>query len=353
MYSDSLNLFCKSIFENPAPRYSLLPKERAYYFSKLSVSYPNLLSGDFELWELDALEVNSRNFKITQAYNPQIYSLKELKKEADLNTLRIRHDFINTTPQISSLLPQIYSDIDGCTVSTNITDCGCVLTRFFDGKYLNPSLQRHVTALCSALDILTPLDISQPSLSHFPICNHHKHLNEVIDVFDHFYSLNHVDIDSLDLHLFDLLHIAKDEIMKNCDHMSNLDFPDDIVLSHFDLHPLNILFDDMSSTLRLVDIDSLFLGPSYIALSYAAFRLQRALFISSSNYTSGSLLTTLKASFGPYCASASNETLMLYAKYELLRRISLVLKLNYKQKNSCWNKVLNSLICGVFECNYL
>ena len=353
MYSDFISLFRPSIFESIQPQYRILPAKYSQQYFKLLLNYPKLFSLPFELWELDALEVNSRNYKITQGCDAISLSLKQLNENSDLDSLRIRHQFLLSYAVSSSLFPLIYTDIYGSTISHCISKSGCVISRFVEGRYYNTISQTEADSLCVAIKKLSMTDISRPELSNFPRCNQHKQLDEIISTFEYFYSIKYDKIRTVGLNEYNLLQAMRSDLFSILNLISRLDFPEDIILSHFDLHPLNILIDNKSSKIWLVDIDSLFLGPSYIALAYAAFRLQRALYILSSTYIPGKFLISLKAAFGPYCASLHNDTIMLYAKYELLRRISLVLILNYKYHNSKWNKILESLIAGIYECDYL
>jgi len=109
---------------------------------------------------------------------------------------------------------------------------------------------------------------------------------------------------------------------------------------HFDLHPHNLLFDDTG--LRCVlDLESVVVVPYEIATTFNCFKLARKTV--AMGYLPLKDMHTMVARYFDVA------TLYPFAQFELLRRITVILQLHYKEHNTKWDQDLHKHLAGLKE----
>ena len=112
--------------------------------------------------------------------------------------------------------------------------------------------------------------------------------------------------------------------------------------SHYDLHPHNLLMQG-NSLVALLDFDSCSVQKPGFGLAFSLLKLVRQTVVCQKKQQSPALLAKqfikiLKKTLD--IDEAFYQQLPLFAEAEVLRRIALILRLNFEQGNSDWNHVL-------------
>jgi hypothetical protein len=122
---------------------------------------------------------------------------------------------------------------------------------------------------------------------------------------------------------------------------STLDFSQ---LHHFDLHPHNFLF--RNNVLQAVlDLESISVVPYEIATAFNIYKLARKA-VATHNMTLEEVRKVAGAFF-------NLEYLQPFSTYELIRRLGVVLKLHYLEKNKVWDQDLLKHLTGLREADLI
>jgi len=127
--------------------------------------------------------------------------------------------------------------------------------------------------------------------------------------------------------------------------------------AHIDLHPHNIIMrgNDVAS---ILDFDSCMMAPVTRVVGFAAYKLMRQACVNgnskSRNDPEKSAATFLEALFRGFAMSNRDRRLLpLQAKAEVMRRLALILRLNFEDQDFNWNWVLPIHLSGLHEIDHL
>jgi thiamine kinase-like enzyme len=116
---------------------------------------------------------------------------------------------------------------------------------------------------------------------------------------------------------------------------------------HSDLHPHNLLADD-SEKIWVIDHESFKFMPVSVYRGFSIFKLFRKS-ISNNHCTVKEIKDLIVSNY----TKQETDEMLIGAQVELIRRIVLVLTLNYFQKDNRWNADLIKHTNGLSECNVL
>ena len=119
--------------------------------------------------------------------------------------------------------------------------------------------------------------------------------------------------------------------------------------SHFDLHPLNIVT-SKSGECCLLDIDSLLVGPKELAWAYFLFRMARKRICTDGSDSESISRIACDLTIG---GRPDLKEAIPFARKEVLRRLSKVLRLNIEHGVTKWNRAAVILVQNIEECNFI
>ena len=114
--------------------------------------------------------------------------------------------------------------------------------------------------------------------------------------------------------------------------------------AHFDIHPHNLLFKD-GKLISIIDLESIVSVRHILAISFSLFKIARKCFIKK-NIKKGEFHNLIKNHF-------NLEEIKVYTQIELCRRLLLIMKLHYLDKNDEWDFDLIKHFTGIKESNYM
>lgn len=123
------------------------------------------------------------------------------------------------------------------------------------------------------------------------------------------------------------------------------------MLTHFDLHPHNILIRDSQVT-SILDFESCKTMPICYSLAYSGLKLCRQAIVNNGDIKIASsigkkYIEILSANFhyiDPYVSNFVD-----YANIETMRRLCVIFKTNIEEKSAKWNHVLPILLANLYE----
>lgn len=276
------------------------------------------------------VNINSMNFRIGKHY------LKIIQSNPGT-------DIVLRTPELYAIMKKagiptasFVADVRGnsisCFPNSRNPDYYFYLQHFIDGNFYTGSEQEFkviLEVLKKQRGLFSSVDISQWPKKPYTTWKPHEAFERAINV-----SNENSDFDRLVRpELGKLLHLA-DEFVKE---RQRFNFS---TLHHLDLHPHNLLF--KKSVLKSVlDIESVSVVPYEIATGFNLFKLARKA-ISTKRMTLDHIRTISSEKF-------DMQNLRQCAKYELLRRLSIILELHYFRKNFEWDQDLRKHLMGLYE----
>lgn len=114
--------------------------------------------------------------------------------------------------------------------------------------------------------------------------------------------------------------------------------------AHFDIHPHNLLFKD-GKLISIIDLESIVNVRHVLATSFGLFKVARKCFIKK-NIKKDEFHNLIKNHF-------DLEEIKVYTQIELCRRLLLIMKLHYLDKNDEWDFDLIKHFTGIKESNYM
>jgi len=114
--------------------------------------------------------------------------------------------------------------------------------------------------------------------------------------------------------------------------------------AHFDIHPHNLLFKD-GKLISVIDLESFVNVRSILATSFGIFKIARKCF-AKKNIKKDDFHYLIKDFFNV-------EEIKAYSQIEICRRLLLIMKLHYLDKNNEWDCDLIKHYSGIKESNFI
>lgn len=345
MEPSKIRLFQKTVFEEERARYKTTSSFDKHIHEELEKLYPDIMNKKIKFKKNNSIEINSKNFLI---------ECKEKKYNLKLQTKNINsycQKKILFTQMINKeiiIFPETIKNINNEYVSTLDENTEMILSKYIPNSYY-PTKDYNYKKFKFTMQHLVEQAKSKNLEKLLNISTQNKQLKKVGNIFSELYTIGVENILPDNQELMEILENFERYVMELIDQMQNLEMPDINTVSHYDLHPLNML--DGSDRIYLLDIDSLSIGPAYLAYAYATFRIKRKLKLMGVNYLNEELI--IKDSFDDYTLQLRKSEIKLYCQYELSRRISLVIDMLICKGSSKWIKVMPSLINAVYESEVL
>jgi len=343
-------MFKPDLFSTKSPVWRKMEKEKNHFFSPILRSiFKKLNLDEIEIEYSGALEINSSNYKIV--FDKKKILLKrwdfninevEIKKIISLQLYLWRNIGLTAKPKKFLNNSYIYKN------KNNIF----TISEFVEGVYFQgsiPELKNSAISIAKLTNILQelPRSLYPSNGSEFNfqetktvVKEIRKRKNEWQDIFgkgDNQLLRNNWDF------IENALHLTKD---------FKLNFVDKQPI-HFDLHPHNLLFNNKKIS-AFLDYDAIKNFNVFSALSFASLKLCRQ----SVSVNSLEDIQTIKNTFlnelknHLYLKKDSFDDIYFYSTAEVLRRITIIFKLNL-ENNKKWNRVLGMQLNHLKEAEIL
>lgn len=346
----ALSLFSPDIFSKPYPVFKPVSSEGSQQaLGVLAADYDIHETSVLKLETLDGLEINSRNLKIITA--DKIYALKrcgaQVKPDDCRVQLELTQELFNRGVRLPCLLPTVTGDVYALKEDSRIW----ILSEFVEGSYFTGAMTEFsaviqaVSVLQTALedaDLAKMLPLSAAALTWDKtatlleeLFNRHTEWAELFPPPE--YTVLFGEADYL-REVFDSISSYESHSEKN------------IVPTHIDLHPHNILIGDDQKPV-IVDIDSLQRADRLQSLAFAVFKLTRQVIVQ--NDSQNKAVTAQEFMNVLNFRDTDAHMFLMAATAEVLRRIGIIADLNMHKSNRDWNAVLHLQLAALHELPYV
>ncbi len=347
-----MDLFKKDLFSVHTPKWLPATDEAVDELQGvLEKFFSHSFSFDERPSQVGAFEINSSNFKVS--INNSKYLVKRWDKAAETEKIQTQLQLLLWLHEKNIPVPKpLQSITNNYFVVQNERIWG--VFDFLEGEYFKGTKDQ----LCSIASSIGSLTRELKSLPQdIKVEQGPRHLRtedrEVLRLFDQ--KKNHWGQIIGPEHV-ELLHNSFNYIVETWDKANSLKvFAGKLQVIHYDLHPHNILMSD-SDVVGILDFDACAVLEPGVALGFSIMKLVRqAMAFNESKYQAselGALFIAELIKEDPEIKSFAGN-LKILAKTEVLRRITLILKLNLENSDRRWNHVLPVQIGHLYECDQI
>ncbi len=339
-------LFAPDLFSRPDPEF--LPADAGFLEDIRNVLHQHYGFNRQEILsvgKLKGLEINSRNFRV--ATDSGFYALKCAGPQAQETVMSAQLDVTRELHENGIAVPDIVLTGAGTPYAQDQSSRIWILSRFVEGTYFTGAHQ-HLLAVARAVrnlqQALENLDIA----ARLPQSAASGTWPKTTEIFEELFR-RRVEWSEL----FPAAESAA--LVKEADYLRHSfekisalqkDFPKNIVPTHIDLHPHNILIGTSESPV-IVDIDSLQRADKTQSLAFAGFKLIRQHIV----HDRPADRTAPAREFLDIMDEPGMNIKMFgsCAAAEVLRRIGIIADLNVRQANRQWNEVLHMQLAALHE----
>jgi Ser/Thr protein kinase RdoA (MazF antagonist) len=359
-----VGLFQPDRFSNSEPEY--VPVSKAVFgdlYQSIEQYFTSLIGLPNVIQSVGAIELNSRNFKITTdkgSYLLKLVPTTKVRSEAlAIAKLQIwsRGQGFPVEPPIYSqkdsifMLPRFESDwLDGPHRGS--------LFRFIEGSYFSGDAK----SIVPVADLIgrffkslkaSPFAEADFSRRYYLTQDDHR-------VFSHVVKNQDVSTTWFSAQISELLKeywATIEPLWSVLSEKKQRVFESPQQLVHMDLHPHNLLFTG-TSPVAIIDFDSIAVAPLGIAYAFAAYKLLRQCVVKE-KLCEKNEIKDLAARFNNAFVDAFPESesqvnnVAIFAKAEILRRLIIVFRLNLDHRDATWNSVVPMHIAALKEIEIL
>lgn len=298
-------------------------------------------------------EINSNNFKL---YTPQgIYLLKRLPLSADKNLLERQLSLLSWLRAQGTAVPSGVLSGSGATLVKNADAYWCLFD-FLPGDFFHGTGDELISAGVGIGQLQAALNQVPSSLA--PPKKWETIVDSDVDIVSLAEARKHEwmkllgeDNGSLLSNNWERVKSAFQELQEN----KTLVRSSPLHACHCDLHPHNLLVNE-GRLAGIIDFESFVSMPVTASIGYAAYKLVRQHVVENgfSEKDSSQVFDATARFFhavqkGGGFPDIDFESLRLMALAELFRRLLIVLRLNFVDGNSVWNRVLPMHLAGLDE----
>jgi len=339
-------MFRPDLFSDPFPRFRQAREQSvAEVVSALRTHYADIGAQAGPIYQSGALELNSSNFLVHGGDRRYIVKRWPLGEMPERKTIVLQAGLTNWLAQQGVPVPRIRpSTLSGALITEHAGRCWCVM-EFVDGNYFSGGGQE-------LLDV--GLGLCRLFLS-LRVAPHHLQISQTILPPDRQSMEMVADLERQRTRwpeIFGEPYAALlDESWRDVteDHANVLDLVpvslQSMGLCHIDLHPHNVLVSN-GRTAAFLDFPSLLHAPVESIIAFNLFKLGRQAIVArrgryldaETHEQMEQVIVELRAS--GLVREDSWRQLSLLAKIEIMRRLLLILQLNFEKKKRTWNHVL-------------
>lgn len=348
------NYFFKpDLFSRSLPGFNRVSEEIRGDISNIINTYYTDLGHEVDIVEkLSGLEINSKNFKVI--VGERTYALKRINGIARIANCNEQLSVSQTLLKRGILFPRVVRNNDGALVSSSEDSAIWILTEFIKGDYFSGytkdffTIARGTGAMQYALETLLPknLPVSVSVGTWNQTCNI---ISELLERKNEWSTLfPPPECGAL---------IREHEYFANSFHyiVDNLpDVPSNIVPTHIDIHPHNILITANRDPV-FVDTDSLQWADRIQSMAFATYKLARQHVVYEALAgAQKEIAKTTRVFVDTLVHAAKIEKcdipyFPVAATAEVMRRIALIADLNMHKENREWNAVLHMHFSALHE----
>lgn len=348
-----MRLFEPDLFSSSRPEFVETDAEENNLIKELITKhYFNNLKA-IKILRLGALEVNSNNYKVE--VDSSQYILKKLNTCSYPSTYEIQLRYSLEINNHRGTFPSVVKSKDDSLI-VPFNNTYWVMISFLKGTYITKE-KVCLETLGNNIGFLFKL-MSKVNGEGLP-----KSL--AIGCFDKFYS-SHARFAEVKSHIKDffpekeanllldyypLIMSSNDIVCENMQLLAELE----VYPCHIDLHPHNILCSSPKS-FHFLDVESLQLSYQSISIAFAIFKLYRQFAITDNLRSySNSEISHGALAFSNYLLNQidtknyDTSKFMMYALFEVLRRLYIITDLNILHRKTIWNQVLQIQLSALQE----
>jgi thiamine kinase-like enzyme len=340
--------FQKDFFSNSTPKWSHCDSRVNNIFEFINIFLPEVdlsIKGSIEC--SGTFGINSSNFRIQ--LKDKVLLLKRWSKN-------VNFEQVNSILELMTWLSEQSVPLPKPTYFNNGNKIVCfdnylwsvfpfISGDYFSGKNNEIEIIAEFTGKLNTILINAPLGLNVESgTKHLTIQD-----NEIIDLIEKDndkwdYIFGEINSSLLKQH-WSFLRSTWDKLYK-----ANIN-PGLSMLTHFDLHPHNILIRDSKVT-SILDFESCRKMPICYSLAYSGLKLCRQAVVNNGDTKIASSIgqkyvEILSANFSyidPYISNFVD-----YANIETIRRLCVIFRTNIEEKSAKWNHVLPILLANLYE----
>lgn len=338
------SLFQPDFFSAPRPVFNPISTEGYSQITDILHKHYDIDSHDVvSISALDGLEVNSKNFRVETSKG--IYALKRSGKNANLRNSAYQMEISQKLNALGASMPNAIYSHDGICAEDN--NKFWILTDFVEGGYFSGSSNDYLSAIDAIVALQNAIDHCEGGQG-LPLASLNNSWSETARIFQEFYSRK-PEWNSLFPDEEKILLIGESDHLKQCIEKvseSTNHAVREILPTHIDLHPHNILVGD-GGRVVIVDVDSLQRANRLQSIAFAIFKLTRQHIV----YEAPRDFSQPALKFMNTLGVKNNSVREYYyaALAEILRRIGIIISLNMNHANSEWNKVLKLQLMALHE----
>lgn len=320
--------------------------------SVIKSAYSHFDASVAEVYQSGAIELNSNNYKLE--LDAQVYVLKKIKGDVSVKSEKIAQaNVVNMLVSQGVKLPEVLPTDSSDLIAEYMGDFWCLMP-YLDGRYYSGKIREFYSVVDGMVDLcqeLASLECerigSVKGISFFSdksseiFCSYLNNKAQLLSLFGE--------------NATEILLEMRDDIKAAIDDLAIYHKEHNCVsLAHIDVHPHNVLVQS-GSLISLLDFESILWTDAETAFLFSVFKLARQAVVNNDLSSIQEALNSVISRAGNrgVVLGLSKERLKLLTKFEVIRRLLLILDLSLNQGVNDWNHVLPIQLLSLGEIDVL